>query len=93
MNQKDSPQGTRVDASASSDSYAEKAVDAMSQSVESAIGRTKQRMRELAGAINESIREQTSVGGTINNVYVGTSIERIVIYICITIVLVVWLSA
>jgi hypothetical protein len=37
-------------------------------------------------------RKQVAVGGNIHNVYFGTSVERIVIYICITVIIVKLLS-
>ncbi len=63
---------------------------------ENALVDAKDRIREMDESIEKIIDKkypkQTSVGGTINNVYFGTSFERIVIYVCITVVLVVWLS-
>jgi len=68
----------------------------MEQQFENALLEAKDRIRDMDESIERIIDKkypkQTSVGGTINNVYFGTSIERIVIYVCITIVLVVWLS-
>lgn len=65
--------------------------------MEVALLRAKDQLREMDVSI-ERVRakkepKQTSVGGDINNIYLGTSLERIVIYICITVVLVCWLSA
>lgn len=66
------------------------------QRFENALVEAKDRIRDMDESIEKIIDKkypkQTSVGGTINNVYFGTSIERIVIYLCITVVLVVWLS-
>lgn len=40
---------------------------------------------------NPNPDKQTVVGGNITNVFLGTSFERIVVYICITIVICTWL--
>ncbi len=68
----------------------------MEQQFENALSEAKDRIRDMDESIERIIDKkypkQTSVGGTINNVYFGTSIKRIVIYVCITVVIVVWLS-